>query len=72
MALTVQVLREYLHVWVLVEGLHLKQDILDQHWWRFSLSGMCTSKEAKMPISLEQSDLRHGREFVPKPLCLML
>jgi hypothetical protein len=45
-ALTVPILREYLFIWHLVDGLNLQQGIEDQHRWRLSRLGTYSSKSA--------------------------
>ena len=45
-ARTVQVLEDYFHIWDLVEGLTLQQDVPDQFGWKLTQSGTYTSKSA--------------------------
>jgi len=45
-ALTVQILVEYLQIWDLVDGLTLQQDVPDQFRWKFTQSGLYSSKSA--------------------------
>ena len=45
-ALTVQILVEYLQIWDLVDGLTLQQDVPDQFRWKFTQSGLYSSKLA--------------------------
>ena len=45
-ALSVQVLREYLYIWDLVDGLVLQPEIPDQHRWKLTTLGLYRSKSA--------------------------
>jgi len=45
-ALSVQVLREYLYIWDLVDGLVLQPEIPDQHRWKLTNLGPYSSKSA--------------------------
>jgi len=45
-ALTVQVLREYLLIWGLVDDLVLQPTVPDQHKWKLSISGTYSSRSA--------------------------
>jgi hypothetical protein len=45
-ALTVQVLVEYLHIWNMVEGVVLRQDVVDQYKWKLTQHGLYSSKSA--------------------------
>ena len=45
-ALTVQVLREYLLIWGVVDDLVLQPTVPDQHKWKLSISGKYSSRSA--------------------------
>jgi hypothetical protein len=45
-ALTVQVIVEYLKLWMLVEGFTLQPALPDHHFWKFTSSGQYSSKSA--------------------------
>jgi hypothetical protein len=45
-ARTIQVFEEYFHIWDLVEGLTLQQDVPDQFRWKLTQSGAYSSKSA--------------------------
>ncbi|WVZ89606.1 hypothetical protein U9M48_035985 [Paspalum notatum var. saurae] len=45
-ALTVQVIVEYLKLWELVGDFTLQPSVADQHTWKLTNSGLCTSKSA--------------------------
>ena len=63
-ALTVQILVEYLQIWDLVDGLTLQQDVPDQFRWKFTQSGLYSSKSAYAAFFfLEPSSLVPGERF---------
>jgi hypothetical protein len=45
-ALTVEVLREYLFIWGLVDDLVLQPTVPDQHKWKLSITGTYSSRSA--------------------------
>jgi len=45
-ALNVQVLIEYLHLWNLLSNVELQSEVDDTHIWRFSTSGVYSTKSA--------------------------
>ncbi|WVZ76691.1 hypothetical protein U9M48_024644, partial [Paspalum notatum var. saurae] len=49
-ALTVQVLREYLLIWDLVDEVTLQDGVQDQHQWKFSSSGTYSSRSAYLAM----------------------
>jgi hypothetical protein len=51
-ALSVQVLREYLYIWDLVDGLALQPEIPDQHRWKLTTLGLYRSKLAHNALFL--------------------
>jgi len=45
-ALTVEVLREYLQLWDLLQGFELQPEVEDSHIWQFPTSGNFSTKSA--------------------------
>jgi hypothetical protein len=67
-ALSVQVLRESILIWDLVEGLELQQGAADQHHWKFTRSINCSSKPAYNAFLWVQFVLRLVENFTWAPL----